>query len=298
MESNWPPASQVEAEAVARPGFFLQRVHALYRDQIRRWFSIMAPTSLLASILLLLSDQHVKAISRSIPRGETRYHLGEFVEGLVLRFGGFFVSWLLGCFALAAITAVVAGLDKDDPDIVWKHDSHQRAREHFGAILLAAMITFCAFGVGMAVAEFVELAAAKLIGWSHFSRFVWFASVMCLLVVASIVSWLGTAIPIILREKATVWSALKRSVEVSNGYEGALFLLVVESLVGSYLAAYATYHGLGMLVPAHLRHTLGYGWGVYLLAVLVTAAVEPPLFIGFALLADPEQLNAPLLPRS
>jgi hypothetical protein len=298
VESNWPLASQVEVEALPRPGFLLERVHDLYRDQFRRWFAIMAPTSILAAIVFLLSDQQVKEIFRSIPRGETRYHSGEFVEGLALRFGGFFVSWLLGCFALAAIAAVVNGLDKDDPDIVWKHDSYQRAREHLGRIVLAAAVTFCAFSAGVALAGFVPLAAAKLIGWSHFSRFIWLASIIGVVVVASIVSWLGAAIPLILRGNTTMWAALKRSVEVSSGYEGALLLLVVESLVGSYLAWYATYHGLRMLVPDQLRQTLWYGWGVYLLAVLATASVEPPLFIGFSLLADPDQLNAPLLPRS
>jgi hypothetical protein len=298
VESNWPLASQAEVEALPRPGFLLERVHDLYRDQFRRWFAIMAPTSILAAIVFLLSDQQVKEIFRSIPRGETRYHSGEFVEGLALRFGGFFVSWLLGCFALAAIAAVVNGLDKDDPDIVWKHDSYQRAREHLGRIVLAAAVTFCAFSAGVALAGFVPLAAAKLIGWSHFSRFIWLASIIGVVVVASIVSWLGAAIPLILRGNTTMWAALKRSVEVSSGYEGALFLLVVESLVGSYLAWYATYHGLRMLVPDQLRQTWWYGWGVYLLAVLATASVEPPLFIGFSLLADPDQLNAPLLPRS
>ena len=298
MQSNWPPASQVEAEAPPRAGFLLQRVHQLYRGQFRRWFAIMAPTSVLATFAVLLSDQWVTAIFRSIPRGETSNHFGEVVEGLALRFGGFFVSWFLGCFALAAVATVVNGLEENDPDIAWKHDSHHRAREHFGALVLAAVITFCAFGAGLAVAEFVLFAPAKLIGRSHFSRFIYVASVAGIVVVASIVSWFGAAIPLILRGDRTVWSALKTSVKLSSGYEGALFLLVVESLVGSYLAWYATYHGVRMLAPGPLRHTLWYSWGVYLLAVLVTASVEPPLFIGFALLADLDQLNVPLLPRS
>jgi hypothetical protein len=121
---------------------------------------------------------------------------------------------------------------------------------------------------------------------------------MGLVVVASIVSWLETAIPIILPGDTSVWTALKRSVEFSSGYKGALFLLVIESLVGSYLACYATYQGLRILVPDNLRHVPWYGWSVYLLAVLVTASVEPPLVIGFSLLADPERLNAPLFPSS
>ena len=96
MESNWPLASQVEVKALPRPGFLLQQVHTLYRAQFLRWLAIMAPTSVLASLVILLSDQQVKAIFRSMPRGETRYHAGEVVQALALRSGGFFVSWLLG----------------------------------------------------------------------------------------------------------------------------------------------------------------------------------------------------------
>jgi hypothetical protein len=296
--SNWPIASQVEVKALPRPGFLLQQVHSLYRAQFRRWLAIMAPTSVLASLVILLSDQQVKAFFRSMPRGETRYHAGEVVQALALRFGGFFVSWLLGCFALAAIATVVNRLDADDDDLAWKHDSHQRAREHLGSIVLAAAFTFCVFLLGLTVAQFVEFAAFKLVGWSHFSRFIVPVTLVLYVMVASIVSWLGATIPIILGGSTTVWAALKRSVESSGGYEGALFLLVVESLVGSYLAWYATFHGLRMLVPDQLRDTSFYGWGVYLLAVLMTASVEPPLFIGFSLLADPEQLNLSLPPSS
>jgi hypothetical protein len=152
--------------------------------------------------------------------------------------------------------------------------------------------------MGLAVSQFVEFAAVKVIGWSHFSRFMFTTIYISCVVVAAIVSWFGAAIPLILRENTSAWAALKKSVEFSSGYEGALFLLVIESLVGSYLAWYATYQGLRMLVPDNLRHTPWYGWSVYLLAVLVTASVEPPLFIGFSLLADPERLNAPLFPSS
>ena len=74
--------------------------------------------------------------------------------------------------------------------------------------------------------------------------------------------------------------------KLSNGYEGSLFLLVIDSVVGSYLACYAAIYGVALVFPPHLRYTSWYGWIVLLVGVLAAAAFEPPLFIGFSLLAE------------
>ena len=298
MESGYSTVPLAERDSAARPGLLLKNVHILYRAKFRHWFGITAPTSLLAAAVFYLANQKIRSIVTTIPRGNFQFHFAEFAELTILRFGGFFVTWLLGCFALAAIATVVNGLDCEDADAPWKHDSHQRAREHFGAIALAALFTFCVFLAGIAVAEFVEITVGRFLGWTRVPGFFYGATVVGCLVVASIVSWLGTAIPLIVRGNTTIWAALKRSVELSSGYEGALLWLVVETLLGSYLAWYATYHVLRLLFPAQLRHTVWYGWVGYALAVLATAAVDPPLFIGFSLLADPEPLNASSLPAS
>lgn len=239
-----------------------------------------------------MANQRISAIYRNIPALAMKYHPGALAATMALRFGSFFISWLLGCFALAGIATVVNNLDGEDADSVWKHDSHQRAREHFRALVLAALFMFCAFGAGMAGAGFVALAAGRIVGRSHFARFSYAASVVSVVVVASVVSWFGMAIPITLRGNIKVWAALKRSVELSNGYEDALFWLVVQSGAGSYLAWYAAYYGFSLFFPAPLRYTVWYGWLVFVVAVLASAAVEPPLFIGFYLLAEPERLKA------
>jgi hypothetical protein len=63
--------------------------------------------------------------------------------------------------------------------------------------------------------------------------------------------------PLIVAGNTGVWAALKKSVELSNGYEGGLFWLVVQSVAGSFVVVYATYYGLRLLLPDHLRiHTL------------------------------------------
>ena len=100
MDPNYSHVLQAEV-GTPRPGRLLAEVHRIYREQFRSWFAIMAPTSLLAGFVLLLADQRIKAIYRSIPRGEVPYHMAEVAVAGVLRFGSFFLSWLLGCFALA-----------------------------------------------------------------------------------------------------------------------------------------------------------------------------------------------------
>ncbi len=148
MDLNCSSVQPVEFGGVPRPGSLLRDVYSLYGGQFRRWFFITAPTSLLASVVLLMADQRIRAIYRSIPRGEIQYHWSEIAESYVLRFGGFFISWFLGCFALAAIATVVNDLDHDDSDEAWRSDSYQKAREHFGSLFLAALLTFCAFLTG------------------------------------------------------------------------------------------------------------------------------------------------------
>ncbi|MGA2747015.1 MAG: hypothetical protein ABSE44_20120 [Candidatus Sulfotelmatobacter sp.] len=298
VEPDYSIAPQADLEAVPRPGFLLKKTYWLYRGQFRRWFTITAPTSFMAAAVLWMANQGVKAILRGIPQSEIRYRLGKVLATVALRAGGYFISWLIGCFALAAVATVVSDLDGNETEAVWKRDSHQRAREHFGALALAALFTSCAFLAGCALAGFVELAAARVVGWRHVFRFNYGAALVGCVVISSMVSWLGAAIPLIVRGNTTVWAALKKSVELSSGYEGALFLLVVQTFAGSYLAWYATYYGVRFLIPDSLRYTEWYGWVVYGVALLAAAAVEPPIFIGFSLLADPEQLNASSLPNS
>jgi len=215
-----------------------------------------------------------------------------------LRYGSFFLSWLLGCFALAAIATVVSGLEADNSDAVWIHDSHERAREYVGKLLLAALFTFCAFLAGMALVLILDVAVSRVVDRSHFSRYNYAVALGGYVAVASVLSWFGMAIPLILRGNVSFWAGLKRSVELSKGYEGALFWLVVQSVAASYLAAYGTYYVFSSFFPAPLQHTIWYGGLVFIVAVLAGAAVEPPIFIGFSLLADPDQLKVSVLPGS
>ena len=113
MEQNNSHELQVEAKPTPQPSLLLRSVHKIYHQQFRRWFGIMAPTSLLAAIILVLADQGVKAIMRAIPPQETFFHSRDIVVAVAIRIGGFLLSWLLGAFALAAIATAVNDLDAE-----------------------------------------------------------------------------------------------------------------------------------------------------------------------------------------
>jgi hypothetical protein len=219
VDPSYSIVQLVELGGVPPPRLLLKDVYGVYTGQFRRWFGITAPTSVLASLVLLKADQQIRAIYQGIPRGEIPYHVGKIAETGMLRYGSFLVSWFLGCFALAAIATVANGLDKGDVRDVWISDSFQRAREHFGPLILAAIFTSGIFLAGMAAVAFVIFALVREAGWSHFSHFNYAANLVGILVVASIVSWFGMAIPLILAQDIGAWEALKRSLKISNRYE-------------------------------------------------------------------------------
>jgi hypothetical protein len=253
---------------------------------------IALPPSLLAAVVLAKADVHIQAIFASIPRGEIPHAWGKLAEAGLVRYGSFFVSWLLGCMVLAAIATVVNGLD--DSNEVWIKDSYQRARERPGALLVVALFTFCLLLAGLAGVGLIGIAVVRVVGWAHFARFDFFTALVGYAVVAGIVSWFGMAIPLILTGERNVWHALKKSVKLSNGYEGFLFLLVVESMAGPYVTWYAVRYGFALLLPVQFQYTQWYGWLVYFALIVASAAVEPPMFIGFALLAATDRSDSAL----
>jgi len=170
VEQIYSLAPQAEVRKALRPGLLLRNVARLYREQFLSWFGITVPTSLVAAAVLLIADQQVKSIYRSLPRGEAQIHWAAVAGATGLRFGSFVVSWLLGCVALGAIASVVSRLDETGGETAWKHDSHQSVRDNLGALVLVGLFTLSLYGAGMAAAGLVEVAGMRVVGWSRFSR--------------------------------------------------------------------------------------------------------------------------------
>ena len=149
----------------------------------------MLLTTLLADVALLWADRKPKQYSKTFLSSRFSNHRDKIIEVYSLRFGSFFAAWFLGCFALATVASVVNGIEGESGDAAWIPDCHQRAREHLGAVFAVALITFCAFLAGLAIAEFIQGAAIRVVGWRRFSRFSYPVSLIAIVTVASLVSW-------------------------------------------------------------------------------------------------------------
>lgn len=296
MDLSYPPVQPPEFAGLERERPTLHDVFTVYGRQFWRMFGITAPTSIVAAAILWATDTTLRAIFAGAPSGVFGFNFGDILLATAVRFAGWFAVWFLGAFALGAIATAVGNLDPDD-DGPWRRDSHQRSREHLGGIFLIALCTCLFFMVGIGATEVVIFAVIKEVGWAHFVRYNQFVSLVGYVVIASIVSWFGAAIPVLLRGGLSAWAAIKKSYKLSNGCEYFLFMLVIESLVGSYVAWYAVYYGLPLVVPAQFRYTAWYAWGAYVAFILASAAVQPPMFIGFSLLADDRRFSV-VLPGS
>jgi hypothetical protein len=238
-----------------------------------------------AAIVMVLADRKIRTIYLS---GRPWIELRSstiLLETFGLRFGSYFFAWFLGCFALAAIATVVGRLDGEEESSPLR-DKHQRAREHMGAIFKTAIATFVAFVIGIAILEIVIMTVMKVAGPRHFPRYTYYvATEIGTFIVVGIVSRLGMAIPLILRADIGVWTALNESLKIGERHKGFLYLLLIQSVVGSYVGWYAVHFAL-MLVPEWVKFAAWYGWGVLIVSILAGAAVSPPTFIGFAVLAE------------
>lgn len=267
----------------------LGETYKLYRASLGRWFGITAPASLLVTTILVIADQNVRSFYRSDP-----------ALAILVRFGAFFLAWLFGCLTLGAVATgvndIVTGVEENSD---WLGDGYQRARECLRPIALIAAFTLVALLFGMVLISLLAFALVRTVGRSHFGTALYWGMLVGVLMVAWLLSRFGMAIPLVIGKSIGGWRALKESVELSRGNSGYLFLLVAESVAGSFVASLAIRYAFELL---RLPNAVGAGWlpWIYYPAVaLASASVQPPMFIGFSVLAyrSPDEAMLASTPR-
>ncbi|HSS98182.1 MAG TPA: hypothetical protein VLK33_14175 [Terriglobales bacterium] len=98
-----------------------------------------------------------------------------------------------------------------------------------------------------------------------------------------VLSRFALAVPAVVLDQSTAWRAVFRSDELTQGKWSTLAALLAKSLVGGYVAAMLPYW-VSPWIPASIVTFSWYPWIQVLVSTLAVAVVEPPMFIGFALL--------------
>lgn len=75
----------------------LRRTYQLYRTNFRTWLAITAPASILATAVVIMADDKVRAISYAVSPRDYVDGWREMLEAFLIRYGAYFLAWLSGC---------------------------------------------------------------------------------------------------------------------------------------------------------------------------------------------------------
>ena len=295
----------------ARPSSWtlLHQVYILYREHHRKFAAITIPAALFAAFAISVCHTEGAYLASRAPKGlEILYHRWQYAQILGVGAMGFFLPWFFGCFAFAATATVVRNLLSQEDGQVDIGDGYARARECILPILLFSALTFLIVALGFTAGTWLGGNVMVRISNHHVSRFAyWMVALAGWLLAIAFVTRYALALPSIVHKKVGALQAMRSTVALTEGYDGYLFLLAMESFVGTIVASYAAaFFVMLLLQRAPLIESPWSEWIIIVAAVLASALVEPPMFIGFSLLyfeqtreRQPQPItSASFLPRS
>jgi hypothetical protein len=98
-----------------------------------------------------------------------------------------------------------------------------------------------------------------------------------------VLSRFSLTVPAVVLDHSRVWQAIFRSDELTEGKWLTLAVLLAKSLIGGYIFVALPYW-LSPWVPSHIANLAWYPWIQSTLSIIAIMLVEPPMFIGFAML--------------
>jgi hypothetical protein len=271
-----------ETPNVRTSGEIVRLAYSVFRRNFRALYKLTLPPSIFVLLVYYLRLWMLYRIRESRPTFQAA-----LIEGFAVNFGCYFLAWLLETASLAAVCSAVS---MNNDTLAVSDDGYRRVRERFGAISYIAFMTYLRFIVLFAIlmtlfsyAIFVvRLVPRNLISMESFGYVE--AAIVFILCGAAIMGY-AFAVPIVLNVEKNGREAMRSSWRLTDGYEGAIFQLIVEGLVSLFVASYAAdWLGKALFRNFDLR-TWG-AWPQWILTAMVGAAVQIPMFIGFALLYE------------
>jgi hypothetical protein len=282
---NALPKMPFSAAVSPRVGDFIAEVLNVFHKNFWLYFRLVVPALIIGYIAIFVAHSESREIARKIAGGvEGIAHNLEFAQIGLLNFAGFSVSWLAFCFSFAAICwatdAITIG------EVPSALESFARIRGRTGPLLRLSLLLFSLLLVAEVCVMLLETGVLRALHWRylHVSSFTIYALSFAFSGLALLVlSRFALAIPAVVLDNLTIGGAMFRSDELTEGKWASLAILLAKSLIGSYVAGMCPYCVASWLsgyipLPVQLSWILAVG------SIACVSAVEPVMFVGFALL--------------
>jgi hypothetical protein len=267
-------------------GKFIEEVLQFYSRNRWTFIKIIFPAVVTGYVSVLLAHYGARNLEGHLLRSfGGRLNGMDLLEVSLISTAGYFVSWMVSCFAFAAVSSAVdqayAGFEVS-------------IRESFGAVcervwpLLRASILLLAlfFALEVVLAVFALDTVLHLVEshWGHaggtlifgLSFLFWGSAVL-------ILSRFSLAIPALILDDYGAGHAMFQSDELTKGRWMILVVLLSKSIIGGYVAGMLPFW-LARLIPASVSLPSWFQWVLAAASVGAVTLVEPIMFIGFALL--------------
>jgi hypothetical protein len=283
------PAPALDNEQAIQPAAattlaFLRSTSATYQENLGLFVRILSPAVLLGYIAVFVTSAKSQEMIRELVATQRLDDYGTLVAAGMVRQGGMFVSWLLYSFAFVATCAAVRTLNAGETPSA--DAAYAQARERIGAMLLIAILLFLLAIFAAVVAIFVgnffpRIRALNASNWIFYTIMVlgWTG-----------VAKLSLAFPAAVLDRVSLKQAFFLSDELTAGRNLILFVLLLETLGGSYLA-----HQIPYVMSEWIWGTgIWPDWVSYATlacAILGGALVQPNLFVSLARLYEDRRIE-------
>jgi hypothetical protein len=263
---------------------FVAEVLTVYHNHFWLFVKLTAPAVIIGFIAILTGGNEGREITRHIPRGVGAFgYKTPILEGILPTQLGFLISWIGFCVSFGAICSAVrqtaAGI------IPSVHQCFAAVGSRMGPLLRISLLLYSILGVLFATAILLAVAPILVLSKHQVHPGFFTVRLVAFLALGSallIFSRFGLAIPALILDNRRVGSAMFRSDELTKGKWLTLAVLLVKSVVGGYLAGMFPFW-IAARIPVKIPAPW-FPWLFTAASVAAVTAVEPTMFIGFALL--------------
>jgi hypothetical protein len=259
---------------------FLRTYHAHF------WlfFSLAAPAVMISTIGLIVSRYHVRAVYRQFldPR-EILSHPAAIVDIWLTYLLAYFVGWLASCVAFGASCSAVQQIATGYVPSIIRSLAEVRAR--LDAFLRLSALLFFLLIVAGAASSLIVFGALWTLSRLHIqiNSLILYLSYGTLGLALLVVSRFGLAMPAVVLDNYKAGQAIFRSDELTEHKWLTLAALLAKATIGGYVAVMLPF----WLAFAFLKNEQPppfLPWVLTIASGIGVAAVEPTLFVGFAML--------------